>query len=152
MYRYGIRRRRRENHEPSRYVSCYPHTPVVLMAERPFRPHIKLEPLPSSSFDTSWTWLPLSTPRRPQSTVPIALRNVVFDGSREQTLGQLQPGEARQMSVGAVFLAEGVFGFRVAVEEVEVGRKAPAEQGQGQGHAPPRVRFSEVLKVKVESG
>lgn len=56
------------------------------------------------------------------------------------------------MSVGAVFLAEGIFGFRVAVEEVEVEHKREVEQGQGQVQTPPRVRFSEVLKVKVESG
>lgn len=113
--------------------------------ERPFRPSVKLEPLPSSSFDTSWTSPAVQPPRRPQSTLPIALRNVVFDGTLAQSLGELQPGEVVDMKVGVVFLAEGTFGFRAAVEEIELdGRKAAP-------NVLPIVRFSEVLSVEVRA-
>ena len=49
------------------------------------------------------------------------------------------------MKVGVVFLAEGTFGFRAAVEEIELnGRKAAP-------NVLPIVRFSEVLSVDVRA-
>jgi hypothetical protein len=81
--------------------------------------------------------------------MPIALRNVVFDGTLAQSLGELQPGEEAEMKVSVVFLAEGTFGFRAAVEEMDLSddRSAPhRELG-----ALPVVRFSEVLLVDVEA-
>ena len=119
-----------------------------LRLERSFRPYIRLEPLPSSSFDTSWTSPAGQPSRRPQSTLPIALRNVVFDGTLAQSLGEMQPGDEVEMKVGVVFLAEGTFGFRAAVEEMNQDNQKAADGVPG---ALPIVRFSEVLSVDVEA-
>ena len=80
--------------------------------------------------------------RRPQSAIPSAIRNVVFDGTLSQSLVELAPGETGVFSVGLVFLAEGTFAFRAAVEEVQL----------RQVDELPNVRFSQALRVDVGSG
>lgn len=110
--------------------------------ERPIRPYVRLEPLPSSSSDSSWT-SPTTVPRRPTSTQPIApRRNLAFDGTLARTLPLLQPGAEANHTVGVLFLASGNYSFRAAVEEVDLA--ATSED-------PPNIRFSPILHVDVSS-
>jgi hypothetical protein len=60
----------------------------------------------------------------------------------------MQPGDEVEMKVGVVFLAEGTFGFRAAVEEMDLDNQKVADGVPG---ALPIVRFSEVLSVDVEA-
>ena len=61
-------------------------------------------------------------------------------------MGELQPGEEAEMRVGVVFLAEGTFGFRAAVEQF---RLKGSEGTEGEVVRVPDVRFSEALRVDV---
>lgn len=114
--------------------------------ERPLRPHVRLEPSPSSPSDISWTTpIPPIINRRPSSVQPIPshIKNIVFDGSLSQHLDLLQPGESGYLELSAIFLSTGEFRFRAAVEEIILSDRKTEEI--------PVVRFSQVLTVKIDS-
>jgi hypothetical protein len=108
------------------------------------KPFVRIEPLPSSSLDASWAAPHAAPSRRSQSTLPAAMKNVVFDGTLATVLDTVQPGELIEHRVGVVFLANGLFGFRAAVEEV------PVPLGRDGHKEDTPVRFSPLLRVEVE--
>lgn len=113
-----------------------------MSSDRPIRPYIRLEALPSSSLDESWA-AARQTPRRPQSLQPIQpIKNVVFDGSLTDALDILEPGAIVEYSVGAVFLSAGSYHFRSAIEEIVEGPKLDSL---------PLIRFSDLLTVNVKA-
>lgn len=110
--------------------------------ERPLRPYVRLEAIPTSSNDNSWTSpAPPPAPRRvsslPATPVPVA-KTVAFDGVLDATLPLLQPGESASHVVGAVLLASGTYNFRAAAEEI-----VPTSP------IPPTVCFSPNVAVNV---
>lgn len=108
--------------------------------DRPFRPHVRLEPLPTSASETSWASTTSHT-RRPTSIQTLApTRNLAFDGTLATTLPLLQQGETALHTVGVIFLASGHFSFRVAVEEINL---------ETASETPPKIRFSPLLRVDV---
>lgn len=112
----------------------------MLLTERLIQPLVRLEPLPSSSTDSSWA---VTTPssRRPTSSQPtLPTRNLAFDGILSTTLPQLHPGEKVEHSVGVIFLASGSYSFRAAIEEVDLAVSSEAL---------PHVHFSPLLHVDV---
>ncbi|ORY31418.1 TRAPP II complex [Naematelia encephala] len=125
---------------------------VTNRLERPFRPLIHIEPLSSSSTDSSWasastTPAPIP-PRRPPSSIHTQNqphRNILFDGTLTNLFPLLQPGQTGQRQVGVVFLASGTYAFRAAVEEVRSGDNR-AKIGDGDA---PNLRFSPIRRVKV---
>ncbi|TXT13431.1 hypothetical protein VHUM_00798 [Vanrija humicola] len=112
--------------------------------ERPLRPYVRLEAIPTSSNDNSWTSpAPPPAPRRvsslPATPVPVA-KTVAFDGVLDAALPLLQPGESASHVVGAVLLASGTYNFRAAAEEI-----VPPSP------IPPTVCFSPSVAVNVAS-
>ena len=120
-------------------------TSLTPTTARPIQPYVRLEPLPSSSADTSWASTNISPSRRPASVGSSAVpaRNVAFDGTLTRVLSPLQPGETGRHDLGVIFLASGDYAFRAALEEVDL--SITKEE------TVPKVRFSPVLHVKVIS-
>jgi hypothetical protein len=108
--------------------------------ERPLRPYVRLEALPTSS--TGGGWNPAAPPPRRSSlpaTTQALPKTVAFDGVLCTTLQTLAPGESAMHTVGAVLLAAGSYSFRAAAEEVVM--LAPTEA--------PLVCFSRPVSVDV---
>ncbi|WVQ81064.1 hypothetical protein IAT38_003171 [Cryptococcus sp. DSM 104549] len=113
---------------------------VVNHLDHSFRPHIRLEPLASSSTDQ--TWSDASTvPSAPSVPCIHPHKNVLFDGLTSVPLPVLPPGERAEYRVSGTFVAAGEYGFRAAVEEVDGGS---ATGGEGS-----KLWFSPVLYVQV---
>ena len=115
--------------------------------DRPFRPLVRIEPLPSTSTDTSWA---TNRPTQPaankrQSTQPqVTTKNLVVDGLLSAPLPLLHPGKEASHSVSVVFLARGTFAFRAAIEEISL----PTDTETISEEDSP-IRFSPLLKVIV---
>lgn len=112
--------------------------------EREVRPYVRLEALPTSSNDTSWSVpAPPPAPRRvsslPAAPQPVP-KTVAFDGVLASTLATLAPGESASHAVGAALLASGSYTFRAAAEEVGM---------VDQSDAPPNITFSPSVTVDV---
>ncbi|GMK53639.1 hypothetical protein CspeluHIS016_0102250 [Cutaneotrichosporon spelunceum] len=111
--------------------------------ERKLSPYVRLEALPTSSTDTSWSVpAPPPAPRRfsslPATPMPLP-KTVAFDGVLAATLPSLGPGDSASHVVGAILLASGSYTFRAAAEEVS----------QAVATAPPSVCFSPSVTVRV---
>ncbi|CAK9780718.1 unnamed protein product [Cutaneotrichosporon oleaginosum] len=111
--------------------------------ERTLRPYVRLEALPTSSNDASWSVpAPPPAPRRfsslPATPMPLP-KTVAFDGVLAATLPALAPGDSASHIVGAILLASGSYTFRAAAEEVS----------QTVTAAPPNVCFSPSITVRV---
>lgn len=94
---------------------------IVNRLERKLRAYVRLEALPTSSNDASWSQPPAPTPRRisslPAAPMP-APKSIAFDGVLGAAMPVLEPGESATHTVGAVLLASGSFTFRAAAEEI----------------------------------
>lgn len=105
------------------------------LPEQPLTCLVRLDPLPASQY--------LSDPgygSRPSQ--PLSTQHVVFDGMLTQTLPMVQPGQSRQHTLDAIFLAEGSFNFRATAAELL--------DEQASGHrAGGRVWHSEITRVQV---
>lgn len=113
---------------------------IVNRLERRLRAYVRLEALPTSSNDSSWSQPPAPTPRRVSSLPPApapAPKSIAFDGVLGAAMPLLEPGESAAHTVGAVLLASGSFTFRAAAEEI-------AERPD-----PPPVCFSPSVSVDV---
>lgn len=113
--------------------------------ERKVRPYVRLEALPTSSNDASWSVpAPPPAPRRvsslPAAPQPVP-KTVAFDGALASTLAVLGPGENATHVVGAVLLASGRYTFRAAAEEVN--------DPSASDSAPPNILFSPSVTVDV---
>lgn len=113
---------------------------IVNRLERSLRAYVRLEALPTSSNDASWSQPPAPTPRRisslPAAPIP-APKSIAFDGVLGAALPLIEPGESATHTVGAVLLASGSFTFRAAAEEI-------ADRPE-----PPPVCFSPSVSVEV---
>ncbi|BEJ13843.1 hypothetical protein CspHIS471_0310170 [Cutaneotrichosporon sp. HIS471] len=119
------------------------HITVTNHLERSLRPYVRLEALPTSSTDTSWSVpAPPPAPRRlsslPATPMPLP-KTVAFDGVLAATLPSLGPGDSASHTVGAILLASGSYTFRAAAEEVS----------QAVATAPPSVCFSPSMTVHI---
>lgn len=109
------------------------------------RPYVRLEAIPTSSTDASWSVpAPPPAPRRfsslPATPMPLP-KTVAFDGVLAATLPSLGPGDSASHVVGAILLASGSYTFRAAAEEVPL---VPFPTVQ-----PPNVCFSPSISVHV---
>lgn len=118
---------------------------AMLMPERALRPYVRVEAIPTSSTDASWSVpAPPPAPRRfsslPATPMPLP-KTVAFDGVLAATLPSLNPGDSATHVVGAILLASGSYTFRAAAEEVSLDASSAA--------APPKICFSQSVTVRV---